>query len=101
MAIDTAAKRKSAIGLALLALRLGVIPDASNLSSAQRLHVQGLYSGIAASGEAPPPATGAISATDVDNYIGGSAALSTVSGSATIGVLGGSVSGSVIGGSVS
>lgn len=49
MAIDTAAKRKSCIGIGLGFLRTGVIPDASNLEAAQRLHVQGFYSGIAAS----------------------------------------------------
>lgn len=48
MAIDTAAKRKSCIGLALPHMRAGVIPDGSNLSAAQRLHTDGLYSGIAA-----------------------------------------------------
>lgn len=48
MAIDTAAKRKSCLGLALLFLRPGVIPDASDLSAAQRLHTDGLYAGIAA-----------------------------------------------------
>lgn len=55
MAIDTAAKRKSCIGLALLFLRPGIIPDGSNLAAAERLHTQGLYSGIAASS---PPGTG-------------------------------------------
>jgi hypothetical protein len=48
MAIDTAAKRASCLGLAFLALRTGVIPDGSNLGASQRLHTQGLYSGIAA-----------------------------------------------------
>lgn len=50
MAIDTAAKRKSCIGLALIFLRTGVIPDGSDLSAPQRLHTDLLYSGIAASG---------------------------------------------------
>ena len=50
MAIDTAAKRKSCVGLALLFLRLGVIPDNSDLAAAERLHTQALYSGIAAAG---------------------------------------------------
>lgn len=49
MALDTAAKRKSAIGVGLLCLRLGVIPDGTNLSAPQRLHTDFLYSGIAAS----------------------------------------------------
>lgn len=48
MAIDTAAKRKSCIGLALGFLRTGVIPDGSNLSASQRLHTDCLYAGIAA-----------------------------------------------------
>ncbi|HND25059.1 MAG TPA: hypothetical protein PK229_12120 [Rhodocyclaceae bacterium] len=48
MAIDTAAKRKSCIGLALIFARTGVIPDGSNLSAAQRLHTDLLYAGIAA-----------------------------------------------------
>lgn len=48
MAIDTAAKRKSCIGIALIFLRLGVIPDAGNLSAPQRLHTNLLYSGIVA-----------------------------------------------------
>ena len=48
IAIDTAAKRKSCIGLALIFLRPGVIPDGSNLSAAQRLHTDLLYAGIAA-----------------------------------------------------
>lgn len=49
MAIDTAAKRKSCIGIALSFLRPGVIPDGSNLSAAQRLHTTWMYSGIVAS----------------------------------------------------
>jgi hypothetical protein len=48
VAIDTAAKRASCVGLALLFLRTGARPDASDLSAAQRLHAEGLYSGIAA-----------------------------------------------------
>lgn len=48
MAIDTAAKRKSCIGIGLISIRPGVIPDGSNLSAAQRLHTDLLYSGIAA-----------------------------------------------------
>jgi hypothetical protein len=48
MAIDTAAKRKSCIGLTLDFLRPGVIPDGSDLSASQRLHTDLLYSGIAA-----------------------------------------------------
>jgi hypothetical protein len=48
MAIDTAAKRKSCLNLALLFLRPGVVPAATNLSAPDRLHTQGLYSGIAA-----------------------------------------------------
>lgn len=48
MAIDTAAKRKSCIGIALIFLRLGVIPDGSNLSAPQRVHAEFQYSGIAA-----------------------------------------------------
>ena len=53
MAIDTAAKRKSAIGIGLHFLRTGVIPDGLNLNTSQREHVQGLYSrGVSAvSGE--------------------------------------------------
>lgn len=49
MAIDTADKRKSAMNVSLGMIRLGVIPDGSNLSAPQRLHTQALYSGIAAS----------------------------------------------------
>jgi len=52
--IDTAAKRKSCIGLALLPLRMGLIPDGSNLAAAERLHVNMLYSGIAAATPTPP-----------------------------------------------
>jgi hypothetical protein len=48
MAIDTAAKRKSTVGVGLHFLRMGIIPDGSNLSAPQRLHTQALYSGIAA-----------------------------------------------------
>jgi hypothetical protein len=48
MAIDTAAKRKSCLGLALGFLRTGVIPTGTNLSASERLQTQGLYSGIAA-----------------------------------------------------
>lgn len=55
MAIDTAAKRKSAISVGLLFLRLGVVPDGTNLSAPQRLHTQGLYAGIAASGTSAQP----------------------------------------------
>jgi hypothetical protein len=49
MAIDTAAKRKSCIGIGMASLRAGVIPDGSDLSAPQRLHSDFLYSGIAAS----------------------------------------------------
>jgi hypothetical protein len=49
MAIDTAAKRKSCIGIAAPWNRTGVIPDGSNLSAAQRLHADYLYSGIPSS----------------------------------------------------
>ena len=52
MAIDTAAKRKSTVGVGLHWLRMGVIADGANLSAPQRLHVQALYAGIAA--DAPP-----------------------------------------------
>jgi hypothetical protein len=45
--------------------------------------------------------TGAISATGVTNYIGGSATISTLDGSATMSTIGGSISGSVFGGSIS
>lgn len=48
LAIDTAAKRKSCIGIALTFLRMGVIPDGTNLDAPQRLHTNFLYSGIAA-----------------------------------------------------
>ena len=48
MAIDTAAKRKSCIGLATPWNRPGVIPDGSDLLAAQRLHTDFLYAGIAA-----------------------------------------------------
>jgi hypothetical protein len=53
--MNTAAKRKSAIGIGLLFLRLGVIPDASNLEAPQRLHTNLMYSGIAA--ESPAEVT--------------------------------------------
>ena len=52
MAIDTAAKRKSCIGIGLISVRPGAIPDGSDLSAAQRLHTDLLYSGIAASAPA-------------------------------------------------
>ena len=48
MAIDTAAKRKSVVGVGIHWLRMGVIPDGSDLSAPQRLHTQAFYSGIAA-----------------------------------------------------
>lgn len=48
--MDTAAKRKSAIGVTLGFLRMGVIPDGSNLSASQRLHANFRYAGIAAGG---------------------------------------------------
>lgn len=47
MAIDTAAKRKSCVGVALAFLRMGVIPDGSDLAAGERLHTNALYSGIA------------------------------------------------------
>lgn len=43
MAIDTAAKRASAIGVGLGFLRRGVVPDGSDLSADQRRHVNFLY----------------------------------------------------------
>jgi hypothetical protein len=58
MALDTAAKRKSAIGIGLLCLRLGVVPDGSNLAAPQRLHANALYSGISA--EEPSEYTGGL-----------------------------------------
>lgn len=48
MAIDTASKRASCIGIALLALRTGIVPDGSNVDGSQRLHPLGLYIGIVA-----------------------------------------------------
>lgn len=45
--------------------------------------------------------TGAISATGVENFIGGSATISALAGSIDIGTPGGSIAGSVIGGSIS
>lgn len=45
--------------------------------------------------------TGAISATGVENFIGGSATLSAVNGSVDMGTPGGVISGSVFGGSIS
>lgn len=48
MAIDTAARRKSCIGLGLASLRTGIIPTGSNLSAPERLHADLMYSGIAA-----------------------------------------------------
>lgn len=103
MAIDTAAKRKSAIGIAVLSLRLGVIPDAANLDAPQRLHVQGLYSGIAASPTIAAAAIGELrTEADPIRYLGGTAAFSTLGGSlAGANVLGGSLSTDVIGGSLS
>ena len=59
MAIDTAAKRASCIGLGLVCLRLGVVPDAGALSASQRLHTQAFYSGIAAGVAASLPAADA------------------------------------------
>lgn len=58
MAMDTAAKRKSAIAVGLICLRLGVVPDGSNLSAPQRLHTNGLYAGIAASASTAIDLTG-------------------------------------------
>jgi hypothetical protein len=40
----------------------------------------------------PPPATGAISATSVENYIGGTVTISTIGGSVTGTTPGGSLS---------
>lgn len=48
MAIDTAAKRKSCIGLATPWNRPGIIPTNGDLSAPERLHTDYLYSGIAA-----------------------------------------------------
>jgi hypothetical protein len=48
LAIDTEAKRKSCIGVTLFFLRMGVVPAATDLSAGDRLHTNGLYSGIAA-----------------------------------------------------
>ena len=45
--------------------------------------------------------TGAIAAVGVENFIGGSAAISAISGSVDMGTLGGSIAGSVIGGTIS
>ncbi len=58
MAIDTAAKRKSAMNVGLIPIRLGVIPDGANLEAGQRLHVQGLYSGILATEVVAPSEPG-------------------------------------------
>jgi hypothetical protein len=52
MAIDTAAKRKSCLGIALHWLRPGIVPDGSDLSASQRLNTQALYSGIDAAAAA-------------------------------------------------
>lgn len=52
MAIDTSQKRMSCIGRGLTFLRTGVVPDGSGLGAAQRLLVDGFYSGIPAG--APP-----------------------------------------------
>ena len=59
------------------------------------------YLGFAPKVQESSPATGAISATGVENYIGGSATISALDGSVDMGTLGGSISGAVIGGSVS
>lgn len=55
MAIDSAGKRKSCIGIALGFLRTGVIPAGTNLSAADRLHTDGLYNGIAAAAPGGSP----------------------------------------------
>lgn len=55
MAIDTAAKRRSCIGIGLLFLRTGIAPTDGDLSAVERLHVQGLYVGIS---PPAPPTTG-------------------------------------------
>lgn len=59
MAIDSASKRASCIGIALLFLRTGIVPDGSDVDGDQRLHPLGLYVGIV---DAPPtpsvPGTG-------------------------------------------
>lgn len=52
MAIDTAAKRKSCVGVVLGFLRMGVIPTGTDLSASERLHTNWLYSGIAAAAAA-------------------------------------------------
>ncbi len=53
--IDTRAKRASCLGIALLFLRPGILPDGANLATvAERQHVQGLYTGLE---PAPPSET--------------------------------------------
>jgi hypothetical protein len=99
MAVDTRNKRASVLGLTLAALVVLPAPNGS-VSSADRLQVSANYSGIAADSGVVTP-TGSISATDVENYIGGSATISALAGSATMNTTGGSVSGSVFGGSIS
>ena len=58
MAIDTAAKRKSCIGLALLFLRAGIVPSGSNLDTAEeRLHTNGFYALTAVAADPVPETT--------------------------------------------
>jgi hypothetical protein len=45
-----------------------------------------------ASSEIPPPVTGTISATGVENYIGGTVTASTIGGTVTSATIGGSMS---------
>lgn len=46
MAIDTAAKRASCLGLALIIGRCGPIPDGSLANAADRAHIAYSYSGL-------------------------------------------------------
>lgn len=59
------------------------------------------YLGFSPKNQESAPAMGTISATGVENYIGGSATISALAGSVDMGTLGGSIAGSVIGGTIS
>lgn len=72
--IDTAVKRASCLGIALLFLRTGVMPDGNNLATAaERQQAEGLYVGL---GAAPPVETtvGPYKLTKAATFLPGSVA---------------------------
>lgn len=63
MAINTARRRASCVGIAITALRTGILPDGGNLNASERLHAAYHYIGIAAGAPPAPP-------TSVTGYAG-------------------------------